>query len=113
MSKPETFVATKPIFINNVLHMPGETVVVHPVVQTDLVAQAEADFSDGLVATKDFDPAMLTPKPVGAYAGPISTTQAAVQTSVGVLPEDAATEAAIVMDEDVKPRSRKGESALS
>jgi hypothetical protein len=106
MSKPETFVATKPIFINNVLHFPGETVTVYPTVETDLVAQAEADFGDGLVKPKDFDPASIVPKPVGAYAGPISTTQTAVQTSVGTLPEDVAEEAGII-EEDAKPRGKK------
>lgn len=101
--KPEQFVATKQIFINGVLHEPGQVVTVFPVDDTAIEKQVEANNSDGLVAVSDFDPASIIPVARGTFAGPITMPTTAVVTSAGTLPADVAT--AVVVEEEVKPRA--------
>lgn len=106
MPKPETFIATKPIFINGTLHQPGQTVTVYPVNEAAAEEQRVADFSDGLVKPADFDPASIVAAPLaGQYVGAPAAVQAAVSTSIGTVVEDVAIDAGIVIEDDAKPRA--------
>lgn len=103
---PETFIATKPIFINGVLHKPGDTVTVYPVVNTE-EAQRAADFSDGLVKPEDFNVSLIQPAPV-AFTEKFVGAAAAAKTA----PADAPVDTSIVVEQDAKPRSTRSKSVI-
>ena len=100
MSKPTIFIATKPIFINGVLHQPGQTVTVYPVNTTAVEEQRAADLGDGLVAPADFDPSMIVGAAlVGQFVG---------APAVGVVTHDDAVDSGITVEEEAKPRAAGG-----